>query len=109
MIYNLSKENKKEVMNIMDNQHCVCLYYWNLCGHCEMLMPIWKKLCKKYMKNTSINIINIELDNMNLLKSKYTLNINGYPTIIKYIKGNRNDEFQSKRDMENLDMFIKKK
>lgn len=108
MIYFLSKENKKEIHKLLDNDNCVCLYYWTLCGHCQQLLPTWKELCKKHILNNAVNIINIELNDISLLKKKYSQNINGYPTITKYKKGVRVEEFDKMRDIKNLDIFIKK-
>lgn len=109
MFFILSNENKDLINNILSENHCICLYHWNLCGYCQMLMPTWDRLCKKYSGKKNVIIINIEQANLPLLKTKYKKNINGYPTIIKYNKGKRIEEFADKRQYKQLDEFITKK
>lgn len=106
MYFVLSQENKVDIGKIMSNHKCVCLYHWNLCGYCQMLMPMWNRLCKKYAKDTDVIIINIERSVMPLLKTKYKNNINGFPTIVKYEKGKRMQEYINKRTYKELNQFI---
>jgi len=108
MFFILSKENKSTINNIMSNYKCICLYHWNSCGHCQMLMPTWNKLCKKYQNDKNILIINVEVSNLPLLKTKYKKHIRGFPTIIKYDGGLASEEFMNERTFAKLDNFIQK-
>lgn len=106
MFFTLSQENKADINHIISKYNCICLYYWSGCGYCQMMLPTWHKLCKKYAKNQDIIIINIEIERKPLLKAKYRKNIDGYPTIIKYKNGKRIEEFNNKREYKELKKFI---
>jgi len=109
MLYNLSSQNSKEINNMLKTQTCVVFYYWNYCGYCQQIKPIWDKVTKKYAKSTSIHIINVEVDHLELLRAKYKKNISGVPTIIKYSKSKRIQEFTGRRIFKDLDDFVKEK
>lgn len=108
MFFILSKDNKTAINDIISKHKCVCLYHWNECGHCKMLMPTWKKICKKYQNDKNVLIINIEVENLPLLKSKYKKNIQGFPTIIKYDGGKALEEYMNERTFAKLSTFIQK-
>lgn len=107
MFYILSSDNASEVNKILAKQPSIIFYYWNLCGYCQKMMPVWRRICKKYFKH-NINIINVEMDQMPLLKAKYKKNISGVPAIIKYVNGKRAEEFNDSRTFKKLDEFIQK-
>ena len=109
MFFILSEENSSYVNKLLCNQYCIVLYHWKDCGHCKMLMPTWNKVCKKYMKYHDITIINVEADQMPLLKAKYKKNIAGFPTIIKFQNGKRIQEFNDDRKPRNIMAFIETK
>lgn len=109
MLYILTKDNYNEINKILCKKKTIVLYHWNNCVHCLQLIPIWNEICKKYVKNKNINIINAELEYIYLLKKKYKKNISGFPTIIKYKNGKRFDEFHKERTIDNLNDFIIKK
>jgi thiol-disulfide isomerase/thioredoxin len=107
MLYILSSENASHINKILAKEPCVVFYYWSLCGYCQKIMPMWKRICKKYM-HSKINIINVEVDQMQFLKAKYKKNISGVPSIIKYVRGKREEEFHDARTFQKLDEFVKK-
>lgn len=107
MILDLNKGNKKEVHIILKQHNNVTiLYHSDMCGHCLKLMPIWKRLSKKYDKSKEIAIINVEANNINYLQVKYKKNIEGYPTILKYKKGKLIEEYIGDRKTSSLNKFI---
>ena len=107
MFYILSSENASQVNSILGKEPCVVFYYWNMCGYCKQIIPVWNKVCKKHLKS-KVNIINVEMDQMPLLKPKYKKNISGVPTIIRYIKGKRMEEFNGDRMYKQLNDFVTK-
>lgn len=109
MFFDLSSQNSAMINKILSKQTCVIFYYWNLCGYCQQIKPLWNKIVQKYMNKNNIVIINVEIDNIGLLKAKYRKNINGVPTIIKCNNGKPIYEFKGKRTFKELDDFVKQK
>lgn len=109
MFFDLSPENSKQINSLLEKQTCVIFYYWNMCGHCHHVKPIWNEIVKKCMKKKNIAIINVEISNLKLLKAKCRKNINGVPTFIKYANGKKVDEFRGNRIFEELYAFVNKK
>ena len=109
MFFILSNENSSIANKLLCKEYVIILYHWENCGYCQMLMPLWNKLCKKYNKYKDICIINVEVAQMPLLRAKYRKNIAGFPTIIKYQNGKRIQEFNGERTNKQLDTFIKTK
>ena len=109
MILELRKDSKKDVHKILKQHNNVTiLYYSDMCGHCLKLMPVWKRLLKKYDKSEKIAIINVEANNINCLRVNYKKNIEGFPTILKYKNGKLLDEYNGDRKTKSLNMFILK-
>lgn len=109
MILEFNKGNKKEVHEILKkHNNVIVLYYSNMCGHCLQLMPLWKRLSKKYDKSEEITIINVESNNIEYLQIKYKKNIEGFPTILKYKNGKLIEEFDGDRNTKSLNKFMLK-
>ena len=109
MILELRKDSKKDVHKILKQHNNVTiLYHSNMCGHCLKIMPIWKRLLKKYDKSEKIAIINVEAHNITCLRVNYKKNIEGFPTILKYKNGKLLDEYNGDRKTKSLNMFILK-
>lgn len=108
MIYILTAENKKHIKDVIrTSPNITILYYWNMCGHCTALKPTWEKVCIKYKNTHNCDILNVELSQLNHLPAKYRKNINGFPTIVKYKKGEKIDEYRNDRDFKSIDKFVK--
>ena len=109
MIFEFNKDSKKDVHKILKQHNNVTiLYHSDMCGHCLKLMPLWKRLSKKYDKSREIAIINVEANNINLLQVKYKKFIEGFPTILKYKNGKLIQEYNGDRKTKSLNMFILK-
>ena len=85
-----------------DNNMCIVFYYMNGCFYCEQMKEEWNKFETQYSNNPTCTIGKVEAQNMDLLVNKPE--INGYPTISKYINGKRED-FTEDRTLENLIKF----
>jgi len=110
MIYNLTKENKKEIEKILKTEtNVTVLYYMTFCGHCIELKPKWNKIASKYQSSKTVFIINVEADFLQHLNKKYLKNIVGFPTIIKYNKGLLKKEYDEERSFSKLDKFVSNK
>ena len=82
----------------------IILFHANWCGHCQVLMPIWKEL-KTKINTEEYNIIEIESQNPFTKKIKM---LRGYPSIY-YINNNKNTtiEYNDDRTLESLILFLK--
>lgn len=106
MFYYLNLHNKKEVSDsIIASNNLVILYYSDVCGHCIQLKPAWNKLCDSIKNKKDITIVNVEANNFEHLPAKYRKNIEGYPTIIKYLRGKKS-EYKGNRELADMKKFI---
>ena len=109
MIYNLTNLNKKDINKILiEHNNAVVLYHSNTCGYCIDLMPFWKRVTKKHVKDNNVIIINAEANDIKYLRVKFKKNIIGYPTIIKYSNGKLIGEYDREKKAKELNNFLKK-
>lgn len=82
----------------------IILFHANWCGHCQVLMPIWKEL-KTKINTEEYNIIEIESQNPFTNKIKI---LKGYPSIY-YISIEKKEtiEYNDKRNLKSLLNFLK--
>lgn len=107
MIYYFTELNKDEVNKELKNYNKtnIIYYYSNYCSYCNELKPLWKKIERKYKKNTKVNIINVENEDIKDLNVRYKRNITGLPTIVRYIN-NRKKEYKGDREYVDITKFI---
>ena len=79
------------------------LYYAEWCGHCKSMKPEWEKVVEKLKDSGKINIADIKSDVIGALSHKP--NIEGFPTIKMYNKGNEVAKFEDARSAEKLEKF----
>ena len=81
----------------------IILFHANWCGHCQVLMPIWKEL-KTKINTEEYNIIEMESENLFIQKIKI---FRGYPSIF-YINNNKDItiEYNDDRTIESLLNFL---
>jgi len=109
MIYNLTNLNKKDINKILiEHNNVVVLYHSNTCGYCIDLMPFWKRVTKKHVKDNNVIIINAEANDIKYLRVKFKKNIIGYPTIMKYSNGKLIGEYDREKKARKLNNFFKK-
>jgi len=109
MIYNLTNLNKKDINKILiEHNNVVVLYHSNTCGYCIDLMPFWKRVTKKHVKDNNVIIINAEANDIKYLRVKFKKNIIGYPTIMKYSNGKLIGEYDREKKARKLNNFLKK-
>lgn len=109
MIYNLTNLNKKNINKILiEHNNVVVLYHSNTCGYCIDLMPLWKRVTNKYIKDNNVIIINAEANDIKYLRVKFKKNITGYPTIMKYSNGKMIGEYDGEKKARTLNKFFKK-
>ena len=88
-----------------NGQKELLLLHMNGCGHCERLMPEWKKFVKKNRSGIKIRAVEIS-DGADLAK-KY--NVNGFPTILLLGEnGKKLDTYKGDRNTDALLEFCNK-
>lgn len=81
----------------------ICFYHWKMCSHCFLFKPIWEQIANKYKND--LTMVDIELDAMKHLDKEYIINM--FPSIIVYKSGKKYTEYLDKREVSNLDAFMK--
>ena len=81
------------------------LMHMNGCGHCERLMPEWKKF--ETNNNSGISTRAVEISDGQDLAKKY--NVNGFPTILLLGKnGKKLDTYDGPRTADGLSSYCNK-
>jgi len=80
------------------------------CGHCKRLAPTWTQLADKFADNEAVSIAKVDCTS-NDNKNKELCNaqgVDGFPTLNIYRDGQKIDEFNGKRGLEDLANFVEK-
>jgi len=80
------------------------------CGHCKRLAPTWVQLADKYASTEGVTIAKVDCTS-NDNKNKELCNaqgVNGFPTLNIYKDGEKVDEFNGKRGLDDLAAFVDK-
>jgi protein disulfide-isomerase-like protein len=81
------------------------LFFANWCPHCQMFEPTWKKLVGELEKDRTINIAEVEYENMEHVPKKYK-KIRGFPTL-QMIKGGRViSEYNGLRTQDSIQEYV---
>lgn len=82
----------------------VVLFFSPRCGHCEVLMPTWQQLEKKYQAHPDIMLDKVDCEAEPEAVQQFK--IEGYPTILKLTKDGQRTEYNGKRDQQSIEAFI---
>jgi len=85
-------------------------FYAPWCGHCKRLAPTWVQLADKYASTEGVTIAKVDCTS-NDNKNKELCNaqgVNGFPTLNIYKDGEKVDEFNGKRGLDDLAVFVDK-
>jgi protein disulfide-isomerase A1 len=78
-------------------------FYAPWCGHCKALAPIWEELGEAYKDNANIVIAKFDATE----NEAEGVNIEGYPTLKWYPKGNKEGEtYEGDRELADFKKFI---
>ena len=80
-------------------------FYAPWCGHCKIFEPEYQK-ASKILKKENIYLAKIDSSNNNLSAQKYK--INGYPSVLFFIKGNEPIDFDGRTSKELINWVRKK-
>jgi thioredoxin-like negative regulator of GroEL len=102
--FDLTERNSTDVLPYIKSGSCVVLHYLDGCIHCEMFMPVWKKVCKFYTDKGYI-LVSVEHSDSTLLPSNMQ-NVRGFPTLRAYNKAKPVEEFNDSRTFDAVSQFI---
>lgn len=79
--------DKKDPSKLLKNECCVVLFYAPWCPHCHAVLPVWEQLAK--LSKFKVFAMNCEKQraHYNAIKETSANKLEGFPTIILYIKG----------------------
>ena len=90
----------------INNDKAVVVYHWNSCGHCRVLMPLLYKLMElNRALNQKAQVFEVEYSNFNYIPNSLR-NVNAFPYIVAYRKGEIVEEFNDQRTIPKLESFI---
>jgi len=85
-------------------------FYAPWCGHCKRLAPTWDQLSAAFADNKGVKIGKVDCTSEEN-KNKDLCNehkVNGFPTLLLFKNGEKVDEYNGKRDLEDLKTFVNK-
>lgn len=105
--YEFTKSSSSKIIPYIESSKCVVLHYMNGCIHCEMFMPVWKKVCSHYTNKKDYVLITVESNDMSMLPTSMQ-NVQGFPTLRAYNNKNAVEDFNDTRSYEIVSSFIEK-
>jgi len=80
------------------------------CGHCKRLAPTWEELAAKYSKTDGVKIGKVDCTEGNDRNRELcgAQGVTGFPTLNIYKNGEKIEEYNGKRTIEDLEAFINK-
>lgn len=81
-------------------------FYAPWCGHCKRLAPTWDELAEKFVGNPNVKIGKVDCtlgDNKELCNEE---EVDGFPTVFIYRNGERIEEYNGSRSIEDLIEFV---
>lgn len=104
-VYELTTNNMEKVVPDIKQGTCVVLHYMNGCIHCDMFMPIWKKVCQYYTNKNEYMLMSVEYGKMKDLPATMQ-NVQGFPTLRAYKDAKPIADFNDDRSYEAVKTFI---
>jgi len=80
------------------------------CGHCKSLAPTWEELAGKFAENAGVKIAKVDCTEGNNKNREICTaqGVNGFPTLNIYKDGEKVDEYNGKRKIDDLEAFVNK-
>merc|ERR1712062_519344 len=80
------------------------------CGHCKRLAPTWEELAGKFAEKAGVKIAKVDCteDNNKNREICTAQGVNGFPTLNIYKDGEKVDEYNGKRAIDDLEAFVNK-
>jgi len=80
------------------------------CGHCKRLAPTWEELAGKFAETAGVKIAKVDCTEGNNKNREICTaqGVNGFPTLNIYKDGEKVDEYNGKRAIDDLEAFVNK-
>lgn len=94
--------------NLTKSKKSFVKFYHDQCGHCNAMLPAWKRLEDTFKKNKKHNghIISVHHDAIQGIQSSVKNFVNGYPTLLEVLPGGvKGQEFSGERSFAKLHEF----
>lgn len=79
-------------------------FYAPWCGHSQRLVPTWKELALKFVRNPNVKLAKVDCSQEDELCKKYK--VVGYPSLLLFHDGDLVTEFNGNRKLEILHSFL---
>ena len=102
----IQTENFVEQSNVLPSSEII-LYYAMWCGHSRSFLPEWEKFeeyAKTNLPNIRVSKVRCEDGNETTCSQK---GINGYPTVMLYLKSGEEKLYEGDRTLNGLIKFVK--
>lgn len=101
----VNKDTKKEAIKQLDGgKPILIMYKMEMCPHCIALQPVWNEVRDAMSNNQSLEMAEVEYQNMPLLPSKLR-NISAFPSILMIQNGKVKDEYTGDRTVPSIMSF----
>lgn len=102
-VYDLTDSNFDA--HILKGHHFI-KFFAPWCGHCIQLAPTWEKLPKIFADGDVVKIAKVDCTVQTATCGK--LSISGYPTLLWFTNGEKVQDYQGQRTIEDLSDFVNK-
>jgi len=106
-IMEVNSSNLKEFNKLVKERPAIVKFYADWCGHCQDLNPKWSEMTQQLDKNKMSGLLASVSD-------KYKNDVEcdsdivGYPTIRVFHGGKKKRDYKGKREVKDLEKFVKK-
>nr|DAC80631.1 TPA_inf: thioredoxin domain-containing protein 5 [Conus magus] len=82
-------------------------FYAPWCGHCKRLAPTWEELAKSFAGNQQVSVSKVDCTVSTKLCTSQ--GVRGYPTLVLFNDGDKLEQYQGSRSLEDLKGFVTNK
>lgn len=83
-------------------------FYAPWCGHCKRMAPTWSELADKFVDTATVKIAKVDCTDQASKELCGTQEVNGFPTLYIYKDGQKLQEYNGNRSLEDLVEFVQR-